>query len=291
MAPLTSHFALLALLSCFPASILLTSAAPIEANSTSSVTSNSTSPSILNSTSDPTPPQFLANTTERFTVPLIWDNCPITSNRQAMTTHLLDVISLARAGTSPAYRSDFTKRYFGSVSYNQLIITFQNVINFLQDGRGGPLTIACGEISGGMGCATRRNGQGAFAYTNTAFATPTIVICRPEMYTKPTLQTTMKTLSKEPAFQRDIDVMSTGGQVLLHEMMHIDSIVGTTRANHIDDRRLGDKPLGRFVYGPGLCELYARTSQYATRNADNFAWYATGSYFASYFGTPNPVPY
>ncbi|KAK3679678.1 hypothetical protein LTR78_000054 [Recurvomyces mirabilis] len=275
MAPLPSHFALLALLSCFPAFILLTSAAPIEANSTSASTFNATSssipdstsnPTVLNFTSAPQSSQLLANTTERFTVPLIWDNCPITSDLQAMTTHLRDVISLARAGTSPAYRSDFTKRYFGSVSYKQLITTFQNVIDFIQDGRGGTLTIACGEIPGGRGCATQRNGQGAYAYTNPIFATPTIVICRPDMYTKPTLQTVLKWLSKEPVFQRDIDVMATGAQILLHEMMHIDSIVGTTQANHIGDRRLGDKPLGQFVYGPRLCELYARTSRYAARN-------------------------
>ncbi|GAB7327514.1 hypothetical protein MBLNU13_g11381t1 [Cladosporium sp. NU13] len=91
-------------------------------------------------------------------------------------------------------------------------------------------------------------------------------------------------LSKDKADQTDLNAWLTGSHILLHELLHLDTVSGVdAKHNQIADQRFDSADgVGPYVYGPKRCEKYAdkggRTLLNVTGNKQAYVSLATISF-------------
>ncbi|KAK3616372.1 hypothetical protein LTR56_025995 [Elasticomyces elasticus] len=215
-------------------------------------------------------------------------------------TDALALAKFARRMFSGEYSKTLRLRYFsdaatvGSDIQKSVQGVYSKIENwypywFFDGWRGKKINIYCKDPEANC---HNPNWPGTMGYARNNYANgPRIFFCPiffdPDvgLFGWPTLADRKKYLEKKPQFQKTVKYYSNGGQVLLHEMMHLQVISGNPE---IPDYT-GDG--GRKFYGPFACERLARNrniKQYAHRNADNYAWYANARWAQYYYGEPNP---
>lgn len=124
------------------------------------------------------------------------------------------------------------------------------------------------------------------AYASNLDDGPKITFCSP-FWQYPNLDDKKTALDGTPSWQKNIGNMKSQGEIFLHEMTHLLVISGSRK---IIDYKW---PEGSArAYGPKLCEKLAKSSDNAKTwdailNADNYAMFATGSWFFQWYGLPD----
>ncbi|KAI1034833.1 hypothetical protein LB504_004407 [Fusarium proliferatum] len=114
-------------------------------------------------------------------------------------------------------------------------------------------------------CNDRKDGNALGGYIVNAKGKHIIVFCAPYFQVK-SLDKKRQDLEELPSHNRDITYMKNSAQVFLHEMTHLSVIEGRSPHVILDQRQNPD--MG---------------------SADNYAWYATATWFSQWYGIPEPA--
>ncbi|OBT52546.1 hypothetical protein VE04_08544 [Pseudogymnoascus sp. 24MN13] len=237
--------------------------------------------------------------------------------KKSILTAWQDAVHLAQYAHKTIYTSDDAGlgfRYFGKFANDDygrylqaLPKTKLRLINLWYNswfppwdwwgGREKYILVSCDDVPNKKGVKCSNKGQhgkiGAYALSENG---PTIVFCEP-FFDVPSLKVVHGRLDGELKHKRkELWWMKNQGAIFLHEMSHL-RVIGRSRSdpkNAVDIIDYNFKPgdeISHKVYGPGLCEKFAiKQSEFAGRNADNYAWYATAVWFKYFFGVPD-IPY
>ncbi|KFY32373.1 hypothetical protein V493_00257 [Pseudogymnoascus sp. VKM F-4281 (FW-2241)] len=214
--------------------------------------------------------------------------------KKTITTSWKDAVKLAKYSYDQIYQTadhELDYRYFNDFPTDM----HGERLKYLPRPSGTPVGFQGGTGLGGECSNTPQSGKiGAYALSENGSV---IVLCEP-FFQVPSLAMVKANLDGPLKDRRkDLRWMKNQGAVFLHEMTHLFIIGHGNRGEWgkynfdiLDYNLVPGDEIAHKVYGPKLCERFAlKQKEYAGRNADNYAWYATARWFSQYYGKPDKV--